>query len=174
MKLAPIGALLAAAGCVTSEVRAPLPPLPSGPVALRASDLGGRPITLGALRGKVVLVTVMATWADTALLEVDRFRALYQQYPRERLEIVYLALDELPLAVEVYAQSLELPFVVGLPDDPRALIGPDGPFGPITILPTSVLLAPSGEIAVRSDGLWPPEALEEAIRRLLAEDPPSG
>lgn len=169
MTRAPLLALLLA-GCASSTAAPSEAQLPRGPVALRARGLDGEPITLGALRGRIVVVTVIATWADTALLEVPRLKSVAEKYPEEQVTILCLALDDLITPVQVFADSFDLPYLVGVPEDRERLVGPQGPFGPITMLPTSVLLAPSGQIALRTDGLWPEGVLEEAIERLLAED----
>jgi hypothetical protein len=145
-------------------------PLPRGAVALRARDLDGNAVLLGSLRGRVVIVTVIATWADTALFEVPRLKALYERYSREELAIVCLALDDMRAAIEVFVDSFSVPYPVLVPEDPEGLVGPEGPFGAIAVIPTSVVLAPSGEIAIRSDGVWPEGVLEKAIDRLLAGD----
>ena len=172
MKIASCLAIAIAAhgalGCASSR---PGPVLPDRPVALRYRTLDGGLDSIGRLRGRVVLVTVVATWAATALLEVPLLKQTHNRYAKDGLEIVALAIDETPLAVQVFADKFEIPYAVGLSEDDRALMGPHGPFGEITRLPTSVLLDRDGLIVVRSDGMWDPAALDAAVQRLLATDP---
>lgn len=157
-----------ALGCATAPSGSTLP---ETAVSLRYRTLDGGLATLGRLRGRVVLVTVMATWADTALLEVPLLKTMHARHAAAGLEVVALAVDEAPLAVQVFAEQFEVPYTIGLSEDDRTLMGPRGPFGEITRLPTSVLLDRNGVIAVRSDGMWDPAFLEAAIQRLLASDP---
>lgn len=160
--------------CASSSTQTPEPPpLPKGQVALRLLALDGSTLTLGSLRGRVVLVTVMSTSAEIAMLEVPRLKEIAAKYPENELAIVCVMLDDQLAAIQVFIESFEIPYEVVVPEDPARLLGEDGPFGPIQVLPTSVLISRSGELAIRSTGLWPKGVLEEAIDRLLAEDPPN-
>lgn len=123
-------------------------------------------IDLASLRGKVVVVTVISTWAGPALIETELYRALHQRYGG-KLEIVTIVMER-PEMVQIFQKQFALPYLVGWVDDPAALSSADGPFGEITLIPTSILLDREGRIAARMDGTWAPAVLEEAIQRLLA------
>ena len=130
-------------------------------------------MTLGSLRGRVVLLTIMSTSAEIAMLEVPRLKQIAAKYPEKELTIICVMLDDQLAAIQVFIESFEIPYKVVVPEDPARLLGAGGPFGEIQVLPTSVLVSRSGELAIRSAGLWPKGVLEEAIDRLLAEDPPN-
>jgi hypothetical protein len=55
--------------------------------------------------------------------------------------------------------------------DPARFTGPEGPFGPIAVLPTSVLLDREGRILARMDGLWPPGLLRRSVEAAIAGRP---
>ncbi len=160
-------ALAAVAGaCATSRT----PGLPTGPVSLRVNTVDGDTLTLGSLRGKLVIVTIINTWAGTALVEIPHYKELLHRHADD-LAIVCIAMDEHPEQVEIFASTFELPYPAGTVDDRAWFISRDGPFGPIGTVPTSVVLDRTGVIAVRMDGTWVPDVLESAIERLLAADP---
>ncbi len=140
--------------------------LPEGHVALRlVSPDGGDPITLGALRGKVVLVTVVTTWSDYALLEVPRFKALAEKHAGE-LAIVCIVLDEDPRMAQIFRDTFEIPYPVTMVGDPKTFMSERGPFGAITLIPTSILLDREGNVAARMDGMWPAKVLEEVVQKV--------
>ncbi|MCC7384368.1 MAG: TlpA family protein disulfide reductase [Deltaproteobacteria bacterium] len=163
---------LCCCACATTPSTSSSPEeLPPGPVALRMRAVDGEALTLGGLRGRPVLVTVITTWAETALFEAPHLQALRGRYPRDRLEIICLVIDDLPGAAEVFVETFEPLYRVAVPEDLEGLVGERGPFGPIRVIPTSVLLDREGVIALRSDGVWPPGVIEAAIDQLLAADP---
>jgi thiol-disulfide isomerase/thioredoxin len=142
------------------------PRMPEGPVALRYRTLDGEWRTLGGLRGRVVVVHVFTTWSDPSLVEVPRLAALARRYP-ERVEVVGLSVDVEPEATRVFAETFDVPYDVGRVPDLASFMGPSGPFGPIGIIPTSVVLDPAGRIAARVDGMWGEGVLEAVVERVL-------
>lgn len=153
------GCLLIAA-CAGAQARR----VPQGPVALRLTDLDGEIFTLGGLRGRPVLVTVITTWSDPALMEVPRIKAVVDRQPD--LAVVAIALDDDPRMVSIFEETFEIPYRLAFVDDRAAFTSADGPFGEITVIPTSILLDETGEIVARMDGMWPPEVLERAVQKV--------
>lgn len=161
---------LASAGCthVTREVGTEAPaPLPDGRVALRFERVDGAVETLGALRGRVVVLAVITTWAEPALVEVPELKELHAAYPRDDLEIVSLVLDDKPEMAKIFQRTFEIPYVVGTVEDRAAFSGEGGPLGAIRIIPTSYLLDREGHIAARMEGTWPAGSLAKAVRQLV-------
>lgn len=144
------------------------PPLPEGRVALAMEALDGTPITLGGLRGRPVVLTVMTTWAEPALLEVPRLEAIRARYPEEALAIVSVALDEDPKMVRIFARTFAIRYTVATVLDRAGFTSDAGPLGAIRILPTTFLLDHEGRIAARMEGTWPAGALEEGVAGLVA------
>jgi thiol-disulfide isomerase/thioredoxin len=155
--------LLLLLGCAAQQG----PSLPEGRVALRLETLEGLPLTLGALRGRAVLVTVVNTWSDFALLEVPRFKALAEKHPND-LAIVCVVLDEDRRMAEIFRDTFQISYSVAVVGDPKRFTSEEGPFGPITVIPTSILLDREGNIALRNDGMWPPDLLEESVQKVAA------
>lgn len=142
------------------------PALPKGPVGLRFRDLDGELRTLGSLRGHVVIVHVFTTWSGPALLDVPRLVQLAESEP-ERVRIVGLVMDREPETASIFAETFDVPYIVGHVLRPEWFLSPDGPFGPITIMPTSIVLDRAGRVVARSDGTWAPGVLESLVGRLL-------
>jgi hypothetical protein len=166
-----VRALLACAAlsaCAGSTPGAKQAELPRGPVSLRIELLDGSTLTLGSLRGNVVLVTIISTADLHALVEVPRIKKLAKEYQGASFKAVAIALDDEPEAIRVFRDTFELTYPVGTVEDRAALIGPRGPFGKIEGVPTSILLDKEGRIAARMSGVWGAGVLEEAVRRLLA------
>jgi len=161
------GALaVAAVACAGGTDPPPRAQLPEGPVGLRFRTLDGETRTVGALRGKVVVVHVLTTWSDPALLEVPRLEALARREP-ERVRVIGLVLDREPETAAIFAETFEVPYTVGRVPRPAWFTSDEGPFGPITVIPTSVVLDRAGRLAARSDGAWPPGVLERVVAELL-------
>lgn len=162
-------ALIAASLAACASQQTPRP-IDNAPVALRVERDGQEPLTAGSLRGKVVLITVMTTWAEPALLEVPRLKALHERYPADHFAIVSVALDDTGDAVQIFKEVFAIPYEVGIVEDREHFAGEGGPLGAIRMLPTSVLLDREGRIVARQEGMWPAGVLEEGIDRLLAAD----
>jgi cytochrome c biogenesis protein CcmG/thiol:disulfide interchange protein DsbE len=161
-------ALIAGPGaCASSGASA----FPRGPLALRLRRTDGATLNLGALRGQVVLLHLMATWAGPALLEVPTHLRLHRELGPRGLALVAVALDDRPESVPIFAETFEVPYAVTTPFDAATLTGPAGPFGRIVTLPTSVLVDRSGHVVARQEGVWDPAELRARIEALLAEDP---
>ena len=142
--------------------------LPKGPVSLSYIDYQGRNRTLLELRGRPTVVLILATWAGPAIVEVQRLRVL-REAQDEPFAWLILVLDEDPEMAGIFAETFEVRAEVGRIVRPDTFLGPRGPFGPIAMVPTSVLLDGAGHIVVRSDGPWPEGALEKALRALEAK-----
>ncbi len=64
---------------------------PAPEYATRA--LGGDSVSLAALRGKVVLLNVWATWCHPCRDEIPQLEALHQQYAGDGLAVVGVSVD---------------------------------------------------------------------------------
>src|SRR5215472_2378545 len=128
--------------------------LPTLPISLRIDRIDGGVLTIGSLRGRVVLVNVFTTWADLALLEVPRLKSLAKRYDPKELVIVGIALDQDLKMVKIFARTFEIPYYVGLVADPAVFTSADGPFGKIALLHASFPDERDGSNAERMDGMW--------------------
>ncbi|MGF1511122.1 MAG: TlpA family protein disulfide reductase [Myxococcota bacterium] len=154
--------LLMAVLCGSFACASSTPELEERRVAFRYVDLKGRRQTLGALRGQAVLVHVMATWSDPALLEVPLLSEMSRVF-QGRLEVLAMVVDQDPRPAGLFAQAFEVPYRVGRPEDIEAFLSEDGPFGPVSQLPTSFVLDASGRVRARNDGTWVPRQLKSVL-----------
>lgn len=146
------------------------PPLP--PVVGVVRQLDGSSLSLASLRGRPAVLFLFETASDPSLLDFPRLVQVHGKHGA-RLHVLAVALDRVPAAVTVFAETFAPPFPVVVPQDWAQFVGPQGPMGPISVLPTTALLDAQGLVVGRVDGAWPAGALEQAVDELLAADRPS-
>lgn len=159
------GLVAALAACGSAPAAAGAVELPVARAAFRFTDLDGRQASVASLRGRVVAVVVVATWSDPALLELSRFALLVRRFGPE-LAILAIVVDKEPQMVEITRQAYPDSIRFVRVDFPQRFLSDSGPFGRITLTPTSVLLDRAGRIAARMDGVWPDGVLLKAVERL--------
>ncbi len=77
------------------------------------TDLGGAPITLQGLRGKVVWINFWASWCPPCQQETPILRALSERYRDRGLEIVGISVQETSVDdLAAYARRYELPYTI--------------------------------------------------------------
>ena len=77
-------------------------------------DLDGNPVTLEALRGKVVWINFFASWCPPCQQETPILRSLSERYRDQGLEVVGVSVQETsPDDVRAYAERYELPYTIG-------------------------------------------------------------
>ena len=80
---------------------------------LEAKDIDGNPVSLDALKGKVVLVDFWATWAPPCLAEIPHYNALAAQYKGKDFAIIGVDLDAMRTGIsaadttKIYGQLRE-------------------------------------------------------------------
>jgi peroxiredoxin len=78
------------------------------------NDLDGKPITLAALRGKVVWLNFFASWCPPCQQETPILRSLANTYRDRGLAVVGVSVQETtPTDVAAYAQRYQLPYTIG-------------------------------------------------------------
>jgi peroxiredoxin len=77
-------------------------------------DLDGRPITLAALRGKVVWINFFASWCPPCQQETPILRSLADEYRDRGLEVVGISVQETTSTdVKAYADRYRLRYTIG-------------------------------------------------------------
>ena len=134
-------------------------------------DSSGKPITLSAYKGKVVLLDFWATWCGGCKLEIPWYMEFDRKYRKDGLAVIGVSMDEKGWeAVRPFLAkkqdpetggmiAMQYPIVIG--NDAMA-----GRFG-LTSMPMTLLIDKEGKIAVSHTGVVDKENFESNIRALL-------
>lgn len=127
-------------------------------------DTAGKEHVLASLKGKFVVVNFWATWCPPCLEEIPeliRFHDVHQDKDAVVWGINFEKIDPAKLASFVDDQMISYPV---LPMAPARR----GPFGPVSGLPTTVLVAPDGTVARTHLGAITHDTLERYMREWCA------
>src|SRR5579863_589787 len=148
-------------------------PQPGGPVAagklaadFKLPDLGGTPISLSSLRGKVVFLNVWATWCGPCREEMPSIETLYEEFSKDR-DFVVLAVSqdsEGRSAVDSYVRKNGYKFTVLL--DPQNQVGDAYD---VSGIPETFIIDRTGRIVAHHVGPydWAQPEMREALRELI-------
>ncbi len=170
-----------AAGCQQSNQTAPekkesssaqpQPSLTSGsfvnrmPAAqFQLTDIAGKPVSLSALKGKVVILDFWATWCPPCRQEIPHFKELYAQYKERGLEIVGLSVDDSSAEVVSFVKENKIGYPVAMADGALQKA-----YGGIRGIPTTFMLDKRGAIAKKYVGYQDKSVFESDIVALLNE-----
>jgi cytochrome c biogenesis protein CcmG/thiol:disulfide interchange protein DsbE len=126
-----------------------------------ATDIGGTPVSLSSLRGKVVLVNFWATWCPPCREEIPDLVALQARY-KDELQIVGISQDSGSAAdVARFAREhgMNYPTVMSTPDIERL-------FPNVYALPTTFVIDREGRLAQKHVGLLNISRTEAETRAL--------
>jgi thiol-disulfide isomerase/thioredoxin len=175
------GAPAAPGGVVPESERAEVPGrgLPDGTMApaLELPRIDGGTASLGAYRGRPVIVNIWATWCPPCVREMPSLQRVYDRFRDQGLEILAVAVDDVPgerqadgriqgvVSQFVEQYGLTFPVVV----DPTG--GTEDRFG-TEFLPTTVLIDRTGRIVTTAIGgrEWDEPPYLEAIKALMEEN----
>ncbi|MGH7506910.1 MAG: redoxin domain-containing protein [Longimicrobiales bacterium] len=133
--------------------------------AVRIRTLAGDEIALADLRGEVVLVNFWATWCGPCRIEMPGLQNVYDEYRDRGFTIIGLSLDiGAPDLVRDFVATFGLTFPIG-----TASAATRRAFGGPPALPTSYLIDREGRVRHTVRGIFAQPALEQAVRRLLAD-----
>ena len=126
-------------------------------------DLSGRPIRLEALRGKVVLLDVWATWCAPCLADLPRLRRLQLEHANT-LAVVGVSLDRMSRRDFVsWVRRHDVTWPQHF--DGRGYASPVAIALGVSALPATVVLGPDGSIAARNVRGEPLARLVRALAR---------
>jgi thiol-disulfide isomerase/thioredoxin len=127
----------------------------------KLTALDGKPLTLTALQGKVVLLNFWATWCGPCRAEIPDLVALQERY-KGRLQIIGLNVDDEEADIKQYVEETGINYPVAMTSNDVRI-----QFGGIPALPTSFVLDTEGRVVQKHVGLWNPAVYETEIRALL-------
>jgi len=139
--------------------------------AVHLTTLGGEPVSLEDLRGRVVLLNFWATWCPPCRYEMPGFQAVYDAKRERGFVVLGVSLDATGRAgVASFLQERGITYPVAMATG-RVV----NDFGGVNLLPTSFLIDRHGRIRNEVRGVFTQVALGQAVERLLAEpaDPPA-
>jgi len=160
-----VGALLAA---LVSRVNGAELKRWKGKPAAPAIDLmtvDGRPLSLQALRGKVVLVNFWATWCEPCIREMPSLQQLRDQLHADGFEVLAVNYQEGPARINSFIEKLQLSLPVVRDTD-----GSVARAWGARIFPANYLVDRAGNIRHSMSGAadWTSPSLVSTIRTLLA------
>jgi thiol-disulfide isomerase/thioredoxin len=127
------------------------------------SGLDGKPISLAAARGKIILLNFWASWCGPCRAEVPDLVELQERY-KDRLQVIGLIVDDDDMdAIHQFVKNFGINYPVGVaPVELRVQ------YGGIPALPTSFVLDTQGRVVQKHVGLRDPALYETEIRALLS------
>lgn len=131
----------------------------------RTTTVGGEPVALSDLRGKVVLLNFWATWCGPCRLEMPEFQRQFEAHVDERFTILAVNNGEPPETIRRFGDELGLTFPLAL-DESAAIQAQYGVFS----YPTSLLLNRDGVIVARHFGVLTAEQIDVLIGNAVASD----
>ena len=166
--LIPVALLLCACCfCLASARSLSSPSLMAGQAApdFTLDDLGGTPVQLSSLRGRVVLVNFWATWCGPCRAELPDLAAVYSKHQAEGLTILGVD-DEQVETVSGFVASNFIPYPILLDLNGRVTR-----MYRVSAIPTTFVIDRRGMVRAVLSGSRSSSAFEQAILPLLIEKP---
>lgn len=144
-----------------SEENRPLPPW-------QVTLTDGRSVGDESLRGKVVLVSFWATWCPYCRKEKPVLDDYWQKHSKDGFELVTISIDDTPAELAAWMRDKGY-------THPAATLNASvtNAFGHVASVPTSFVLDRQGRIRHKVGGQMHGARLDELVKPLLAEAPPS-
>ncbi len=132
-------------------------------------DLDGRPVTLAALKGKVVWLNFFASWCPPCQQETPILRSLADTYRDRGLEVVGVSVQETTAAdVKAYADRYRLRYTIGFDGSGHILRAYR-----VFALPTQFFIDVDGVIRQVVSGPVDEQGAKALIEAMLTEVRPS-
>lgn len=138
---------------------------PAAP-AFTLTDIKGEQLSLGAFRGKVVLLNFWATWCGPCREEIPGFIKLQQRYGPQGFQIVGISMDDSPGPVGPFYKEFHMNYPVAMGNAKLGAL-----YGGIYGLPTSFLIGRDGRIYDDVPGEVDMARWQQEIESLLAMSP---
>lgn len=127
--------------------------------------VNGRPVKLGAMRGKPVILDFWATWCGPCRREMPELNRIYDQYRAQGLEVIGISVDTIKgdgvRAVAPFIKQFGIKYPIVMAD--QDMVDRLGVFG----IPTTLFIDPAGELVARIDGVGAPGMLRTSAEKLM-------
>ena len=128
---------------------------------LTFTALDGTKWSLGANRGRVVVLNFWATWCEPCRTEVPYLVKIADEFGKPGVNVVGVSLDEPGSEiVKKFAAEYKINYPILFPE-------PDSPFSKIDNLPMTLLIDREGRLANKYTGAVPEKVLRADIGELL-------
>jgi len=130
-------------------------------------SLDGKNVRLSDLRGKAVLLNFWATWCGPCKIEMPWFVELQNQYGREGLQVVGVAMDDASkedIAKFAKEMGVNYPILIG-----KESVGDQ--YGGIPALPETFFIGRDGKMVDKIIGLKGKGEIEESVKKSLNTQP---
>ncbi|GAB2960410.1 hypothetical protein GCM10027048_30150 [Hymenobacter coalescens] len=136
-----------ATGLFAHAATRPTTPVPKADYSLPLRTLDGRPTTLAALRGKVVVLNIWATWCPPCVAEMPGLQKLHDKTKSDNIALVLVSVDEQPEKARrfIARRGFTMP-IYTLNGDLPAVFNTES-------IPTTFIIAPNGDIVDRHEGM---------------------
>jgi peroxiredoxin len=128
-------------------------------------DAGGKPISMTAYRGKVVLLNFWATWCAPCRIEMPWFEEFSKKYQVRGLAVLGVSLDDGGWKqIQPALAKLKVTYPIVLGDSKISKSYGMGDFLPVTFL-----IDRAGKIRAVKEGFGKKEEFESSVEKLLQE-----
>ncbi|HVB39180.1 MAG TPA: TlpA disulfide reductase family protein [Vicinamibacterales bacterium] len=127
-------------------------------------DMHGRPVTLSAYKGRVIVLDFWATWCGPCKLEIPGFVKLQAKYANRGFTVIGVSVDDKAPLLPPFAKQFKMnyPVLVGLGEQKF-----QDAYGPLWAVPTTFVIGRNGTICRKHVGISSMEEFEREIQSLL-------
>ncbi len=140
------------------------PEAPKANLSFTLKDMNGRDVRFADLKGRVVLINFWATWCGPCRMETPWLVELQEKYRSRGFVALGISVDDPPEAIPPFARALGVNYPLLLGRDREDV---QKAFGPVDVLPTTVIIGRDGRMCIRHLGPVAKEQFESEIRSLL-------
>ena len=128
-------------------------------------DAGGKPISMTAYRGKVVLLNFWATWCAPCRIEMPWFEEFSKKYQVRGLAVLGVSLDDGGWKqIQPALAKLKVTYPIVLGDSKISKS-----YGMGDLLPVTFLIDRAGKIRAVKEGFGKKEEFKSSVEKLLQE-----
>lgn len=127
-------------------------------------NLEGKKINTADFKGKVQIIDLWATWCPPCRKGIPELIELQEQYKKNGLEIIGIALDNTIDPVKQYAATTKFNYTIVFGNRQTANL-----YGRIEAIPTTFIVDKTGKVVKKLVGYQPKSVFEEALKPLLSK-----